>query len=115
MAGTVEFRNVSFKYPGAEEYALKDINFKVLPGQTVGIIGRTGSGKSTLVNLILRFYDVTEGQVLVDGVDVREVRQEDLRSRIGYVPQKSWLFSGTIKSNLKYGNDQATDEEVKEI
>jgi len=114
MAGTVEFRNVSFKYPGAEEYALKDINFKVLPGQTVGVIGRTGSGKSTLVNLILRFYDVTEGQVLVDGVDVREVRQEDLRSRIGYVPQKSWLFSGTIKSNLKYGNDQATDEEVKE-
>lgn len=114
MAGTVEFRNVSFKYPGAEEYALKDINFKVLPGQTVGIIGRTGSGKSTLVNLILRFYDVTEGQVLVDGVDVREVRQEDLRRRIGYVPQKSWLFSGTIKSNLKYGNDQATDEEVKE-
>jgi len=114
MAGTVEFRNVSFKYPGAEEYALKDINFKVLPGQTVGIIGRTGSGKSTLVNLILRFYDVTEGQVLIDGVDVREVRQEDLRRRIGYVPQKSWLFSGTIKSNLKYGNEQATDEEIKE-
>ncbi|MFV9568111.1 ABC transporter ATP-binding protein [Thermoanaerobacter mathranii] len=114
MAGSIEFKNVSFKYPGAEEYALKDINFKVLPGQTVGIIGRTGSGKSTLVNLILRFYDATEGQVLVDGVDVKEVRQEDLRSRIGYVPQKSWLFSGTIKSNLKYGNDQATDEEIKE-
>ncbi|MBE3592133.1 MAG: ABC transporter ATP-binding protein [Thermoanaerobacter sp.] len=114
MSGTVEFRNVSFKYPGAEEYALKDINLKILPGQTVGIIGRTGSGKSTLVNLILRFYDVTEGQVLVDGVDVREVKQEDLRRRIGYVPQKSWLFSGTIKSNLKYGNDQATEEEVKE-
>ena len=114
MAGSIEFKNVSFKYPGAEEYALKDINFKVLPGQTVGIIGRTGSGKSTLVNLILRFYDATGGQVLVDGVDVKEVRQEDLRSRIGYVPQKSWLFSGTIKSNLKYGNDQATDEEIKE-
>lgn len=114
MKGTIEFKNVSFKYPGAEEYVLKDINFKVLPGQTVGIIGRTGSGKSTLVNLILRFYDVTEGQVLVDGVDVREVRQEDLRARIGYVPQKSWLFSGTIKSNLKYGKEHATDEEIKE-
>ncbi|ERM90947.1 ABC transporter [Caldanaerobacter subterraneus subsp. yonseiensis KB-1] len=114
QAGTVEFRNVSFKYPGAEDYALKDVSFKVLPGQTVGIIGRTGSGKSTLVNLILRFYDVTEGQVLVDGVDVREVKQEDLRRRIGYVPQKSWLFSGTIKSNLKYGNDLATEEDLIE-
>jgi len=112
--GMVEFRNVSFKYPGAEEYVLKNISFKILPGQTVGIIGRTGSGKSTLVNLILRFYDATEGQVLVDGVDVREVRQEDLRKRIGYVPQKSWLFSGTIKSNLKYGKDDATDEEIVE-
>ena len=112
--GMIEFRNVSFKYPGAEEYVLKNISFTILPGQTVGIIGRTGSGKSTLVNLILRFYDATEGQVLVDGVDVREVRQEDLRKRIGYVPQKSWLFSGTIKSNLKYGKDNATDEEIVE-
>jgi len=112
--GMVEFRNVSFKYPGAEEYVLKNISFTILPGQTVGIIGRTGSGKSTLVNLILRFYDATEGQVLVDGVDVKEVKQEDLRKRIGYVPQKSWLFSGTIKSNLKYGRDDATDQEIVE-
>ncbi|WP_271629237.1 ABC transporter ATP-binding protein [Caldicellulosiruptor sp. DIB 104C] len=112
--GMVEFRNVSFKYPGAEEYVLKNINFTILPGQTVGVIGRTGSGKSTLVNLILRFFDATEGQVLVDGVDVREVKQEDLRRKIGYVPQKSWLFSGTIKSNLKYGRDDATDQEIVE-
>lgn len=110
--GMVEFKNVSFKYPDAEEYVLKNISFTILPGQTVGIIGRTGSGKSTLVNLILRFYDATEGQVLVDGVDVREVKQKELRKRIGYVPQKSWLFSGTIKSNLKYGKDDATDEEI---
>ena len=112
--GMVEFRNVSFKYPGAEEYVLKNISFTILPGQTVGIIGRTGSGKRTLVKLILRFYDATEGQVLVDGVDVKEVKQEDLRKRIGYVPQKSWLFSGTIKSNLKYGRDDATDQEIVE-
>ncbi|WP_408612662.1 ABC transporter ATP-binding protein [Caldicellulosiruptor morganii] len=112
--GMVEFRNVSFKYPGAEEYVLKNISFTILPGQQVGIIGCTGSGKSTLVNLIMRFYDATEGQVLVDGVDVREVRQANLRKKIGYVPQKSWLFSGTIKSNLKYGRDDATDEEIVE-
>jgi len=114
MKGMVEFKNVFFKYPGAEEYVLENINFKVMPGQTVGIIGRTGSGKSTLVNLIMRFYDVTEGQVLVNGVDVRSVRVEDLRERIGYVPQKSWLFSGTIKSNLKIGNDFATDEDLRQ-
>ena len=114
MKGMVEFKNVFFKYPGAEEYVLENINFKVMPGQTVGIIGRTGSGKSTLVNLIMRFYDATEGQVLVNGVDVRSVKVEDLRERIGYVPQKSWLFSGTIKSNLKIGNDFATDEDLRQ-
>lgn len=114
MKGMVEFKNVFFKYPGAEEYVLENINFKVMPGQTVGIIGRTGSGKSTLVNLIMRFYDATEGQVLVNGVDVKNVKVEDLRAKIGYVPQKSWLFSGTIKSNLKIGNDFATDEDLKQ-
>lgn len=114
MKGMVEFKNVSFKYPGAEEYVLHSINFKILPGQTVGIIGRTGSGKSTLVNLIMRFYDATEGEVLVNGVDVKKVRLEDLRAKIGYVPQKSWLFSGTIRSNLKIGNHFATDEDLKQ-
>lgn len=114
MKGMVEFKNVSFKYPGAEEYVLHNINFKILPGQTVGIIGRTGSGKSTLVNLIMRFYDATEGEVLVNGVDVKKVRLEDLRAKIGYVPQKSWLFSGTIRSNLKIGNHFATDEDLKQ-
>ncbi|WP_026485751.1 ABC transporter ATP-binding protein [Caldanaerobius polysaccharolyticus] len=114
MAGTIEFRNVSFRYPGADEDALKNISFKVLPGQTTAIIGRTGSGKTTLVNLILRFYDATSGEVLIDGINVRDVTQHELRSKIGYVPQKSWLFSGTIKSNLKYGNESASDEEVRE-
>ncbi|SHF22650.1 ATP-binding cassette, subfamily B [Caldanaerobius fijiensis DSM 17918] len=114
MAGTIEFRNVSFRYPGADEDALKNISFKVLPGQTTAIIGRTGSGKTTLINLILRFYDATSGEVLIDGVNVKDVTQHELRSKIGYVPQKSWLFSGTIKSNLKYGNENASDEEVME-
>jgi len=114
MKGMVEFKNVFFKYPGAEEYVLENINLKIMPGQTVGIIGRTGSGKSTLVNLIMRFYDATEGQVLVNGVDVKNVKVEDLRAKIGYVPQKSWLFSGTIKSNLKIGNDFATDEDLRQ-
>ena len=114
LRGMVEFKNVSFKYPGAQEYVLSNVNFKILPGQTVGIIGRTGSGKSTLVNLIMRFYDATEGQVLVDGVDVKNVKLKDLRAKIGYVPQKSWLFSGTIRSNLKIGNHFATDEDLKQ-
>jgi len=112
--GVVEFKNVSFKYDGAEEDALKNINFKALPGQTTAIIGSTGSGKTTLVNLIMRFYDVTEGQVLVNGVDVREVTQQDLRDRIGYVPQKSLLFSGTIESNMKYANENASEEDIEE-
>lgn len=112
--GVVEFKNVSFRYDGAEEDALKNINFKALPGQTTAIIGSTGSGKTTLVNLIMRFYDVTEGQVLVNGVDVREVTQQDLRDRIGYVPQKSLLFSGTIESNMKYANENASEEDIEE-
>lgn len=111
--GVVEFKNVSFRYPGAEEDMLKDISFKALPGQTTAIIGSTGAGKTTLVNLIPRFYDITSGQVLVDGVDVREVTQHDLRAKVGYVPQKGILFSGTIESNLKYANENAVQEELK--
>ncbi|OPZ94636.1 MAG: putative ABC transporter ATP-binding protein [Firmicutes bacterium ADurb.Bin419] len=110
--GVVEFRNVSFMYHGAEENMLKNISFKALPGQTTAFIGSTGSGKTTLVNLIPRFYDVTEGQVLVDGIDVREVSQHDLREKIGYVPQKSSLFSGTIESNMKYANEGASENDV---
>jgi len=113
LKGMVEFRNVSFKYPGAEDEVLSDITFTAKPGETVAIIGSTGSGKSTLINLIPRFYDVTAGQILVDGVDIREVSQKDLRDKIGYVPQKGMLFSGTIESNLKYGLESATDEDMK--
>lgn len=113
-AGTVEFRNVFFRYPGAEEYVLKDISFKALPGQVTAIIGSTGSGKTTLVNLIPRLYDVTGGAVLVDGVDVRAAAQKELRDKIGYVPQKASLFSGTIESNLKYANENASEEKLRE-
>ncbi|HEX7620411.1 MAG TPA: ABC transporter ATP-binding protein [Anaerolineales bacterium] len=111
--GTVEFRNVSFRYPGAEEDVLHNISFTAQPGQTTALIGTTGSGKSTIVSLIPRFYDVTEGSVCVDGTDIREVTQHDLRDRIGYVPQKGTLFSGTIETNLLYGDESATDEELK--
>ena len=112
LKGVVEFRDVAFRYPGAEDDVLKHITFTAMPGQTTAIIGSTGSGKSTLVNLIPRFYDATGGKVLVDGVDVRNVTQHDLRDKIGYVAQKAVLFSGTIESNIKYGNENATAEEV---
>ncbi|MFA5835584.1 MAG: ABC transporter ATP-binding protein [Bellilinea sp.] len=108
--GTVEFRNVSFRYPGAEEDVLRNINFTAQPGQTTAFIGSTGSGKSTIVNLIPRFYDVTGGQILIDGMDIRQVTQHELRDKIGYIPQKSTLFSGTIESNLRYADDDATKE-----
>jgi ATP-binding cassette, subfamily B, multidrug efflux pump len=111
--GTVEFRNVSFHYPGAKEDVLHNINFTAQPGQTTALIGTTGSGKSTIVSLIPRFYDVTEGAVYLDGTDVREVTQHELRDRIGYVPQKGTLFSGTIESNLLYGDQNATNDELK--
>jgi len=111
--GVIQFKNVYFKYPGADDYVLKDISFTAVPGQTTAIIGSTGSGKTTLVSLIPRFYDVTEGQVLVDGVDVRDVSQHELRKKIGYVPQKASLFSGTIESNLKYADEDATDEDIQ--
>ena len=111
--GTVEFKNVSFKYPDAEEYVLKDISFKVNKGETIAFIGSTGSGKSTLINLIPRFFDATEGEVLVDGEDVKQYKIKELNKKLGYVPQKGYLFSGTIKSNLLYGNKNATDEELE--
>ena len=113
QARHVEFQNVTFQYPGAEEPALTGVSFTALPGEVTAIIGGTGSGKSTLAGLIPRFYDVNEGRVLVDGVDVREMTQADLRARIGFVPQKAVLFSGTIASNIRYGREDATDDEVR--
>ena len=114
--GTVEFKNVSFKYPDADEYLLKDISFKANKGDTVAFIGSTGSGKSTLINLIPRFYDATEGEVLVDGINVKEYTQEFLHDKIGYVPQKAIMFNGTVKSNISYGDngkEKPTDEQIK--
>ena len=111
--GTVEFKNVSFKYPDAEEYVLKNISFKAECGQTVAFIGSTGSGKSTLINLVPRFYDATEGQVLVNGIDVKDYSKTDLMDKLGYIPQKGLLFRGTINSNLKYGKSDATPEQIK--
>ena len=110
--GLVEFEDVEFRYPGAEEPVLSGISFSALPGETTAIVGSTGSGKSTLISLIPRFYDVTAGSVRVDGVDVRELARQDLWHRIGLVPQKSFLFSGTVADNLRYGDDSATDEEL---
>ena len=112
--GVLEFRNVSFHYPNAEGDVIHHVTFTARPGQTTAIIGSTGSGKSTLVNLIPRFYDVTEGEILLDGVDIRQVSQHDLRARIGYVPQKGVLFSGTIASNLKYGRPDMADGEMEQ-
>jgi ATP-binding cassette subfamily B protein len=110
--GLVEFKDVEFRYPGAEEPVLSGITFSACPGETTAIVGSTGSGKSTLISLIPRFYDVTAGSVRVDGVDVRELERQDLWRRIGLVPQKSFLFSGTVAGNLRYGDDGATDEEL---
>jgi ATP-binding cassette subfamily B protein len=112
LQGTIEFDNVTFRYPGAENAALSGISFTARPGETTAIIGGTGSGKSTLLSLIPRFYDVTEGSVRLNGTDVRELRQEDLRSKIGFVPQKAVLFTGTIAENIRHGKDDATMEEI---
>ena len=111
--GAVEFRNVNFRYPGAEEDVLHDISFTAQPGQTTAFLGTTGSGKSTIVSLIPRFYEVAEGGVYIDGVNIKEVTQHDLRDKIGYVPQKSSLFSGTIESNLRYADENASEESLK--
>jgi ATP-binding cassette, subfamily B, multidrug efflux pump len=113
--GQIDFKNVNFRYPGAEEDLLKNISFTIKPGQTTAIIGSTGCGKSTLVNLIPRFYDVTGGNIEVDGIDIREVTQHELRDKIGYVSQKTLLFSGTIGSNIRYANEAATDADLEKF
>lgn len=111
--GVVEFKQVCFRYPDANEDVITDVNFIAKPGTTTAFIGSTGSGKSTLINLIPRFYDVTEGSILIDGIDIRKIKQKTLRSKIGYVPQKGMLFSGTVESNIKYGDSNITDKEMK--
>ncbi|MGB4453133.1 MAG: ABC transporter ATP-binding protein [Coprothermobacter proteolyticus] len=110
--GLLEFKDVEFRYPGAERPVLRDISFSAQPGEFTAIVGSTGAGKSTLVNLIPRFYDVTDGQILLDGVDIRDIPVEDLRARISLVPQKAFLFRGTVEENLKWGNENATTEEL---
>jgi len=112
-SGHVEFKNVYFRYPGAEEPVLSNISFDARPGETTAIIGSTGSGKSALINLIPRFYDVEKGSILVDGVDIKDMLQEDLRNKVGIVPQKAVLFSGSVSDNIRYGKEDASDEEVK--
>jgi ATP-binding cassette, subfamily B, multidrug efflux pump len=111
--GYIEFEDVSFSYHGAEEPAIKNISFSASPGEVTAIIGSTGSGKSTLINLITRFYDTAQGRVLIDGVDVRDMSQETLRAKIGFVPQKAILFAGTIAENIRFGKEEATDDEVR--
>ena len=112
--GLVEFKNVSFRYPDSDEEVLSDITFTAKPGETTAIIGSTGSGKSTIVNLIPRFYDITSGNLLIDGIDIKEISNKDLRKIVGFVPQKGILFSGTIESNIKYGNPNMSDEQMIE-
>ena len=112
IKSSIEFRNVEFTYPGAEAPVLQDVSFKAEPSQITAIVGSTGCGKSTLINLIPRLYDVTGGRVLVDGVDVRDLAEKDLRDKIGFIPQQAFLFSGTVASNLRYGKESATDDEL---
>jgi len=110
--GIVEFKNVTFRYPGAKEPALSNISFKTQPGKTTAIIGNTGSGKTTILNLIMRFYDVESGEILIDGVNVKNIPQRELRDRIGYAPQKSALFSGTIADNIRFGREEITEADI---
>ena len=110
----VAFNKVSFKYPDADDYVIKNISFEAKSGETTAFIGSTGSGKSTIVNLIPRFYDVTEGEILINGINIKDVTQKDLRDKIGYVPQKGMLFSGTIASNLKYGKEKTSQKELED-
>ncbi|HEY4228193.1 MAG TPA: ABC transporter ATP-binding protein [Candidatus Limnocylindrales bacterium] len=112
VGGRIEFKNVEFRYPGAQEPVLRAVSFAAEPGETVAIVGSTGSGKTTLVNLIPRFYDATEGAVLVDGVDVRDMNRADVWARLGVIPQKAFLFSGTVASNLRFGDQEATDDDL---
>jgi ATP-binding cassette subfamily B multidrug efflux pump len=114
FTGQIEFRDVTFRYPGALDDVLHDISFTARPGETTAFIGSTGCGKSTVVNLIPRFYDVTDGAIHVDGIDIRHVRQTDLRDKIGYIPQRGLLFSGTIESNLLYADQNAAPETLQE-
>jgi ATP-binding cassette subfamily B protein len=114
VKGEIEFRNVSFKYPGSDEYAIKNINMKIPAGSNVAIVGRTGAGKTTLVNLIPRLFDPAEGEILIDGVDIRQWKLKDLRKIIGYVPQETFLFSTTVKENIAFGVEAASMEQVKE-
>src|SRR5699024_8025618 len=113
VKGVVEFKNVSFRYDGADADVLENISFTAKPGETTALIGSTGSGKSTLISLIPRFYDVTQGSITIDGVDVRDLSQHELREKIGYVPQKGLLFSGTIATNLRYGDGQPPDQTLQ--
>ena len=112
--GEIEFKNVSFKYPDADEYVLKNISFKANKGDTIAIIGSTGSGKSTIVNLIMRFYDVTDGEILIDGVNIKEYKQEVLHEKLGYVPQKAVMFNGSVEYNIGYGKNKISDKKIKE-
>ena len=115
IKGTVEFKHVSFKYPDADEYVIKDISFKVNQGETIAFIGSTGSGKSTLINLVPRFYDATEGEVLIDGINVKKYKIENLMNKLGYVPQKAVMFNGSVNYNVSYGksNKNITKENIK--
>ena len=115
LCGEVEFRHVSFKYPDAEDYVLHDISFTAHKGETVAFIGATGNGKSTIVNLVARFYDATEGEVLVDGINVKDYRLRDLYNKLGYVPQRAVLFSGTVKSNVAFGDNGKPPADETEI